>query len=140
MIAALAVLYALLAKPLARLNVTAPMVFMVVGAVIFAAVPGLTVDNEAVHLLAEVTLWSSCSTTPRLCGFRRCEVTREFRSGCLRSSSPGAQSDFALVGWLLPALGAAGALPLQVRSSLRTPGWARATILNPLVLPAFADR
>ena len=134
MIAALAVLYALLAKPLARLNVTAPMLFMVAGAAIFAAVPGLTVDNEVVHILAEVTLvvilFHDASTV-------RLSALRGDSGVPIRLLAIGFPlalgATFALVGWLLPALGAAGALLIAGAITPTDAGLGAPTILNPLV-------
>ncbi len=133
-LAALAVLYALLARPFTRLNVTAPMLFFVAGAALYLAAGNLTVTNEVVHVLAEVTLVVILfhdASTVRL-GALRGDANVPLR--LLAIGFPLALgATFALVGWLIPSLGVAGALLVAGAITPTDAGLGAPTILNPRV-------
>ncbi|MGA9148116.1 MAG: cation:proton antiporter [Candidatus Nanopelagicales bacterium] len=133
-VAALAILYVLLAKPLTRMNVTAPMLFLVAGAVLYSFTGELSVTSDVVHVLAEVTLVVILfhdASTVRL-GALRGDSSIPLR--LLAIGFPLALgATFTFVGWLLPALGVAGALLIAGAVTPTDAGLGAPTILNPLV-------
>ncbi len=133
-VALLAILYVLLAKPLTRINVTAPMLFLVAGAVLYSLTGELAVTSDVVHVLAEVTLVIILfhdASTVRL-GALRGDSSIPLR--LLAIGFPLALgATFALVGWLLPALGVAGALLVAGAVTPTDAGLGAPTILNPRV-------
>ena len=130
-LAALAVLYALLARPFARFNVTAPMLFFLAGACLYLAAGDRGATGEVVHVLAEVTLVVILfhdASTVRL-GALRGDANVPLR--LLAIGFPLALgTTFALVGWLLPGLGVAGALLVAGAITPTDAGLGAPTILN----------
>lgn len=131
---ALAIGYSMAAKRLERWNISAPMVFLVVGVVVFWLVPDLSIDDRAVHFITEITLvvilFHDASSV---------------RLGALQHH-PGLPLRLLLIGfplaliatfgasyWILPSVGVAGALLLAGALTPTDAGLGAPTILNPAV-------
>ena len=110
------------------------MLFLVSGALLYSFTGELVVTSEAVHVLAEVTLvvilFHDASTV-------RLGALRGDSGLALRLLAVGFPlalgATFAFAGWLLPALGVAGALLIAGAVTPTDSGLGAPTILNPLV-------
>ena len=134
LVAGLILLYALTAQRSLNWNITAPMIALVVGAVVFRLSGLASIDLSWVHLMAEVTLVMVLfhdAATVQLSG-----LVRDYGLP-LRLLAIG--FPLALVAtlgtalWLLPAVGVAGALLLAAAATPTDAGLGAPTVLNPSV-------
>ncbi len=132
-IAGLVIAWALVGNRLERFGVTAPMVFIAVGAVLAAAV-GDGVGRSTIHLIAELALVLVLfhdASTVRLAALRH---DPWIAVRLLGIGFPLAVLLTAGVTWMLvPALGAAGALLVGAALSATDAGLGAPTVLNPAV-------
>ena len=134
LVAGLILLYALTAQRSLNWNITAPMIALVIGAVVFRLSGLASIDLSWVHLMAEVTLVMVLfhdAATVQLSG-----LVRDYGLP-LRLLAIG--FPLALVAtlgtalWLLPAVGVAGALLLAAAATPTDAGLGAPTVLNPSV-------
>jgi len=132
-LAALGLVFTLVARRLSAINLTAPMLSVVAGFIVFAGTD-VSIDTGAVHLIAElalvVVLFHDASTV-RLSKLRR---------------DPGIAARLLLIGFplaviatflltreMLPAIGVAGAWLLTASITPTDAGLGAPTVLNPVV-------
>lgn len=134
LVTGLVLTYALTAQRSLNWNITAPMIALVAGALVFRMGDFASLDLGWVHLLAEVTLVMVLfhdAATVQLSG-----LARDYRLP-LRLLAIG--FPLALVAtlgtalWLLPTVGVAGALLLAAAATPTDAGLGAPTVLNPSV-------
>lgn len=133
-ISALIMVFALVGAKLERLNITAPMAFVAVGALMFGLFPALSIESSTVHLLAElclmVVLFHDASTVQ----LRALEHDAGVPLRLLAIGFPLALVlTFGAVLLMFPALGVAGALLLAASVTPTDAGLGAPTVLNPSV-------
>ncbi len=131
---ALVVAFALAGRRFDRWNITAPMVFMASGVVVFGLVDKLDVDNAVVHLLAElalvVVLFHDASTVQ----LRKLKEDAGVPARLLAIGFPLALvATTAAAVLAFPALGVAGAVLLAASVTPTDAGLGAPTVLNPSV-------
>jgi len=133
-VALLVVVFALVARRLERWYVTAPMGFLVAGALVFWLVPDLHISNTSVRLIAEITLvvilFHDASTV-------RLRTLRHHPGLTIRLLAIGLPLSvllaFGASYWLLPGLGIAGAWLVAGSVTPTDAGLGAPTVLNPTV-------
>lgn len=127
--------YGLVARPLARWSLSAPMVFAGLGAMMGLASPGLGQDYlEWIGPVAEVALaillfHDAAQATPREFNRDRGRVLRLLLLGLPMTMLLG----YLLAGWVFPELGWAFLLLLAAALAPTDAGLGAATVLNPVV-------
>lgn len=133
-ISILVAVFALLGRKLERLNITAPMAFVVAGAVVFGLVPDASIDNASVHWLAETCLILILFHDASTVQLRSLERDAGTSGRLLAVGFPLAllmTLGLALV--MFPALGIAGAVLLAASVTPTDAGLGAPTVLNPSV-------
>lgn len=131
---ALVLVFALAGLRFDRVNITAPMVFLASGVVIFGLIDKLNVDSTVVHLLAElalvVVLFHDASTVQ----LRKLKADAGVPVRLLAIGFPLAlAATTALAVLAFPALGIAGAVLLAASVTPTDAGLGAPTVLNPSV-------
>lgn len=132
--AGLAILYSISAFRLERWHISAPMVFLVVGILIYGFVPDLSIVDSEIHIVTEITLVVVLF-----------HDAASVRVGALQNH-PGLPVRLLFIGfplalivtfgaahWILPGVGLAGALLLAGMLTPTDAGLGAPTILNPAV-------
>ena len=140
LLSAAVLVFAAFGRRAAAWNLSAPMLAVLAGLIVFGTVPLLDVDNGAVHLLAEVVLvlvlFHDAATV------RLGDLSRDYRLS-LRLLVIGFPVAIALTTgamWvLMPALGLWGAVLLAASITPTDAGLGAPTVLNPVV-PARVRR
>lgn len=140
LLSALVLVFAAFGRRAAAWNLSAPMLAVLAGVLVFAAVPHLDLDNGAVHLLAEVVLvlvlFHDAATV------RLADLSHDYRLP-LRLLVIGFPLAIAMTTgamWvLLPAVGLWGALLIAASVTPTDAGLGAPTVLNPVV-PARVRR
>jgi NhaP-type Na+/H+ or K+/H+ antiporter len=131
--AGLVLAYSLLARRLTLANVTAPMLSVLAGALVFS-VTDISVEAEAVHLIAEITLILILfhdASTVRLAALRQ---DPGIAVRLLAIGFPLALiATFVTTQALLPTVGVAGAWLLAAAITPTDAGLGAPTVLNPVV-------
>jgi sodium/hydrogen antiporter len=132
--AGLVVLYALFARRIDRVNITAPMLSILAGALVFGLSGMVDIEAASIHLIAEVTLVVVLfhdASTVRLAQLRH---DKGIPIRLLAIGFPVALLATLLSAWaFLPALGLAGAALLSGSVTPTDAGLGAPTILNPEV-------
>ena len=134
LLSALVLLYGAFGRRTAAWNLSAPMLAVLAGVVVFGVAPHVNIDSSAVHLLAELVLvlvlFHDAATV------RLADLARDYRIP-LRLLVIGFPVAIALTTgatWvLMPALGLWGALLLAASITPTDAGLGAPTVLNPVV-------
>lgn len=131
--AGLVFVYALAARRLTLANVTAPMLSLIAGLIVFS-VSGIDLDAEVVHIIAELTLVTILFHDASTVKLTRLRHDPGLPVRLLLIGFPLALiATFALTRGLLPGLGVAGAWLLAASITPTDAGLGAPTVLNPAV-------